>query len=344
MPDPDRVNGLLLVNLGTPDGPRTPEVRRYLREFLSDPRVIDLPAPARWALVNLVISPFRSSRSAEAYAKIWTRDGSPLAVHGRALRAAVAERLGADWTVALGMRYGNPSIAAAAAELERAAADRVVVVPLFPQYASAAWGSAVEEVHRVTGAAINTPSIRVVSPYFDHPGFVDAQAAVARGPLAEFRPDRVLFSYHGLPERQIVRSDASGGAHCLRTATCCDAPVAANRFCYRAQCFATSRALAAALGLSEGSWENAFQSRLGRTPWIRPYTDERVVELARSGVRRLAVLTPSFVADCLETLEEIGIRARESFVAAGGADLLAVPCVNAHPVWADGVVRIVREA
>lgn len=338
------MDGLLLVNLGTPDAPRTAEVRRYLREFLSDPRVIDLPAPARWALVNLVIAPFRSSRSAEAYRKVWTDAGSPLLVHGLALRDAVRARVGPGTPVELGMRYGRPSIAAAVRALRTAGADRIVVLPLFPQHSSAAWGSAVARVLDVAAAEENVPALVVVPPYYEHAAFVDAQVEVARPALAAFRPDRVLLSFHGLPERQVVRGDESGGRHCLRSADCCAAIVPANRNCYRAQCFATARAVARGLGIAEDGFEVAFQSRLGRTPWIRPYTDERVAALARSGVRRLAVLTPSFVADCLETIEEIGLRARESFRAAGGEDLLAVPCVNASAAWADGVVRLVRES
>jgi ferrochelatase len=337
------VDGLLLVNLGTPDAPRTAPVRRYLREFLSDPRVIDLPAPARWALVNLVIAPFRSARSAEAYRKVWTEAGSPLLVHGLALRDAVRSRLPGT-PVELAMRYGRPGIPAALDALRAAGAGRIVVLPLFPQHSSAAWGSAVARVLETAATVQNVPPVAVVPPYYDHPAFVEAQAAVARPVLDAFRPDFVLFSFHGLPERQVLRGDPSR-RHCLRDdGDCCDAIVAANRDCYRAQCFATARALSRALGLAADASETAFQSRLGRTPWIRPYTDERVVALARQGVRRLAVLVPSFVADCLETLEEIGIRARESFVAVGGEDLLAVPCVNAHPLWADGIVRLHRES
>jgi ferrochelatase len=304
--------------------------------------VIDLPAPARWALVQLVIAPFRSSRSAEAYRKVWTPQGSPLLVHGLALRDALRARLAGRFQVELAMRYGRPTIAAALDAFRAAAVDRIVVLPLYPQYSSAATGSSVERVQELAGKANDVPFLSFVPAFHDHPAFVDAQAEVAREPLAAFRPDRVLFSYHGLPERQVVRSDATGGAHCLRSASCCDALVAANRNCYRAQCFSTSRALAARLGLAPDRWEVAFQSRLGRTPWIRPYTDERVTALARAGTRRLAVLVPSFVADCLETLEEIGIRARESFRAAGGEDLLAVPCVNAHPAFVEGLARYLQ--
>ncbi|MCG3133592.1 MAG: Ferrochelatase [Planctomycetes bacterium] len=336
------MRGVLLVNLGTPDRPDMGAVRRYLREFLSDPRVIDIPGPARWALVNLVICPFRAPKSAHAYRQVWTDAGSPLLVHGLALRDALRTRLGAP--VELGMRYGNPSIAAAMDALDAAGADRVTVLPLFPQYASSSWGSAVEAVHAEAARRLNVPALTVVPPYFDHEAFVAAQAAVAAPALAELRPDRVLMSYHGLPERQVRASDTSGRGACLAAESCCARMTAANRYCYRAQCYATSRALASALGLAEGSWEVAFQSRLGRTPWIRPYTDERIAALAASGVRRLAVLVPSFTADCLETLEEIAIRARDQFMAAGGEAFAAVPCVNAHPAWVEGAARLVGDA
>jgi ferrochelatase len=333
--------GALLVNLGTTASPRVPDVRRYLREFLSDPRVIDLPAPARRLLLELVILPFRPRRSARAYAQIWTPEGSPLIVHGRALRDGVAKTLGDAWVVELGMRYGEPSIRAALERLLRADLARIVVLPLFPQYSSAATGSALARVFDVLGSCVNVPVVETRGAFFDAPGFVDACAAVTAPQLEGFRPDFVLFSYHGLPERQIRRSDRSGG-HCLARGDCCDAVGAANRDCYRAQCFATTRAVAAALGLGAQVHASAFQSRMGRTPWIHPHTDRGLPELAERGVRRLAVICPSFVADCLETLEEIGIRAREQWLALGGEELLLVPSLNAEPVWVEAVAALLR--
>ena len=258
-------NGLLLINLGTPDAPETAAVRRYLREFLSDPRVVDIPAFGRWMLLNAFILPFRPAKSAEAYRKVWMKEGSPLLVHSVALRDRVRERMGSGWGVELGMRYGQPSIAKALTDLVAAGVERIVVAPLFPQYSSAANGSAIEETFRVASQMWNVPSLNVTPEFFDDPGFIDAFAEVGRPHLQAFRPDHVLFSFHGLPERQVRRSDTSG-AHCLQSSTCCDRMVAANRHCYRAQCYATARLIAARLKLPEDQWSVSFQSRLGRTP------------------------------------------------------------------------------
>jgi ferrochelatase len=334
--------GVLLVNLGTPASPGVADVRRYLREFLGDPRVVDLPAPARWLLLEAVILPLRPRRSAEAYAKIWTPEGSPLRVHGEALRDGVAKAVGDGFAVELAMRYGEPSIPAAVERLESAGVSQVRVLPLFPQFSEAATGSVLARVAEVL-AARGLEGAPLRHDFFDDPGFVSACTAVASEPLARFRPDFVLMSYHGLPERQIRRSDPSG-RHCLASADCCDAVGEVNRRCYRAQCFATTRALARALDLAPDAHGTAFQSRLGRTPWIRPYTDLLLPELARRGVSRLAVMCPSFVADCLETLEEIGIRGREQWRELGGEELLLVPSLNADPAWVEGVAGWLRAA
>ena len=326
--------GVLLVNLGTPEAPTPRAVRRYLREFLGDPRVIDLPAIPRKLLLEGVILPTRPRASAAAYAKVWMPEGSPLLVHGRALREALAARLGPGHRVELAMRYGVPAIAPALERLARADCRRILVLPLFPQYAAATTGSVLEAVYRAASARWNVPPLDVVDPFYDDPGFIDALAAVALELPEERRPDHLLFSYHGLPERQIRKSDPTG-SHCLASEHCCATIGPANRLCYRAQCVATSRALARALGVRDEDWTFSFQSRLGRTPWLRPYTDEVLPKLRERGVQRLAVMCPSFVADCLETLEEIGIRAREQWLALGGEDLIAIPCLNAHPAWVE---------
>ncbi|HSJ96049.1 MAG TPA: ferrochelatase [Myxococcota bacterium] len=332
---------MLLVNLGSPDAPTPRAVRRYLREFLGDPRVLDIPAVPRRLLLEGSILPTRPRASAAAYAKVWTPEGSPLVVYGRALRDALAKRLGAGFVVELAMRYGVPAIPAALARLAEADCRRIVVVPLFPQYSAAATGSAVEAVYRAAGARWNTPPLDVLDSFYDDPAFIAALAAVARD-VPDARPDHLLLSYHGLPERQIRKSDVSG-AHCFASKDCCDTIGRANRFCYRAQCVATSRALAGALGVREQDWTISFQSRLGRTPWIRPYTDEILPFLRDRGVRRLAVMCPSFVADCLETLEEIGIRGREQWLSLGGEDLVLIPCLNAHPAWVEALAGWVTE-
>jgi len=328
--------GLLLVNLGTPDAPETGPVRRYLREFLSDPRVIDIPALARALLLNFVILPFRSPKSAEAYRKIWTERGSPLLYHSQDLAAGVRAAL-PGWKVELGMRYGNPSIASALARL--GPVDRLVILPLYPQYASASTGSSLEEVFRVLSRSAVVPPVTSVDAFYDEPMFLDAFASVGRA--AAERADHVLFSFHGLPERQVKATDPTG-AHCLASASCCDAIVEANRQCYRAQCYATARGIATRLALPAEKWSVSFQSRLGRTPWIKPWTDEVLPELAQRGVKNLAVFSPAFVADCLETLEELAIRAKDQFIGLGGSSLTLVPSLNSEPAWCDAVVALAK--
>jgi len=337
-----RRTGVLLIQLGTPESPSVADVRHYLREFLGDRRVLDMPRLPHWLLLHLVILPFRPRRSAEAYAAIWKQGGSPLLLHSRELAAGVAEQLGEGFLVELGMRYGEPSLRGALERLGRAEVDRLVALPLFPQYADSTTGSAIARLQALTGEVSRGPQPSTIGAFYDHPGFVAALAAVARPRLREFRPDHVLFSYHGLPERQIRKADPSG-SFCLGSDACCAAIGAANRDCYRAQCFATTRALASALEIEAERHSISFQSRLGRIPWIQPYTDQVLPALASRGITRLAVVCPSFVADCLETLEEIGIRARQQWMEAGGEDFLMVPSLNAEPCWAEAVAGMVRE-
>jgi len=343
MPTPTSKRGLLLINLGTPDAPETAPVRRYLREFLNDPRVIDIHPVARWALLNFVILPVRPAKSAEAYRKIWMKEGSPLLVYSQALAAQVAERLAGEYEVALGMRYGSPSITDAVASLRARGVSEFTVLPLYPQEAASSTASSLARTYEVLAESWDVPFVRAVPAFFDHPGFLDAFTAVARPVIDEARADYVLFSFHGLPERHMRKSDPTG-AHCLSTTSCCDTLTDANKHCYRAQSHATARGLAARLGLPADGWSVSFQSRLGRTPWVKPYTDVVLPELAKKGVKRLAVMCPAFVADCLETLEEIGLRAREQFLEAGGESLTLVPSLNAHPAWVDAVVQLVRES
>lgn len=334
--------GALLINLGTPDAPQTREVRRYLRQFLSDPRVIDLPGPARWALLNLVILPSRPRKSAEAYRKVWGEQGSPLLSIGRQLLRGVAEQL-SGIPVELAMRYGQPSIEAGLESLWSQGCQRVVALPLYPQYASSSTASTVAELYRVAATRLDPQSLHVLEPFFAEPSFIEAWGEVAGPILSEFEPDHVLFSYHGLPERQLKKSDPSG-QNCLIAEGCCDQLTALNARCYRAHCLATSRALIQRLDLTEDNTSTSFQSRLGRTPWLRPFTDHVLPELAQSGIEKLAVMCPSFVADCLETLEEIGIRGKDMFVAAGGKDLRLVPSLNATPPWVDAVAGYIKQA
>ncbi len=239
------------------------------------------------------------------------------------------------------MRYGNPSIASAVDELLRQPLSRLIVLPLFPQWSSAATESALVKVREAIAQRPSTPPVVELDDFYDEPGFIGAFAQVARPVLQEFRPDHVLFSYHGLPERQVKRSAPE---HCFTSEGCCDAVGVANRRCYRAQCFATTRALVEALGLDAAATSTSFQSRLGRTPWIQPYTDLVLPELAKQGPKRLAVLCPAFVADCLETLEEIEIRAAEQWEEEGGEALRLVPSLNASPAWVAAVADWMRAA
>lgn len=332
--------GVLVVNLGTPDAPESAPVRRYLAEFLADPRVLDINPVGRWALLNLIILPTRPKQSAEAYAKVWGPDGSPLLVFGHALVDGLADAL-PDCEVVLAMRYGSPSIEAGLDALREKGCDRIIIFPLYPQYAASSTGSTLEEVYRIAGSRWNTPSLAVVPPYYDDDGFIASFAAIGRPALDDQQPDHVLMSFHGLPERHMRKSDETG-QHCLQAADCCAEITYANRNCYRAQCFATARKLADALGLGDDDYTVCFQSRLGRTPWIRPYTDQVIEDLAQKGIRSLAVLCPAFTADCLETLEEIGMRAVEDFTARGGEDLRLVPSLNAHPRWVEAAADLIR--
>ncbi|MBW2269787.1 MAG: ferrochelatase [Deltaproteobacteria bacterium] len=331
--------GVLLVNLGSPESTSTRDVRRYLREFLNDPKVIDLPGPLRWLLLNAVILPFRPRRSAALYRQIWMTAGSPLLVYGRALREAVSEELGDDYRVELAMRYGKPTIAGALERLAAADVARILVLPLYPQYSTATTGSSVAAIEAAAQARPEVAPIEQLPHFYADPHFIGAWAAVARPALDAFAPDYTLFSYHGLPESQIR---AVHPEHCFASAACCESVGEHNRLCYRAHCVATTRALAEALELAPAAHGIAFQSRLGPSKWIGPSTDEQLSELARAGQRRLAVLCPAFVADCLETLEEIGSRAKQQWHDLGGEDLLLVPSLNAHPVWVSTVSDWIR--
>ncbi len=329
---------VLLLNLGTPDDCRPQAVRRYLKEFLSDPRVIDLSPAARWLLVNAIILPFRTKKSAAAYGKIWQHSGSPLLNNTEGMQAQLAAALGPDYQVELGMRYGNPSILSAVEKIKDA--SELLILPLFPQYSSAATGSAIEKTLDAVIKRWNIPSIRVIRDFYDHPSFIAAYADVIRQHTANKKIDLLLFSYHGLPERHISKSDCQ--AVCDHVHAC---PVIGdkNRFCYRAQCYATSQLLAAELALSPAQYAVAFQSRLGRTPWIKPYTDKLLPELIQKGIKNIAVACPSFVADCLETLEEVDIRTREHWRALGGQDFHFIPCLTVSSLWIDALTSIVTE-
>jgi ferrochelatase len=263
-------------------------------------------------------------------------EGSPLRLHSENLIQAVSQILGPDFRVELAMRYGKPSVETGLEALEREGVDRVIVLPLFPQYASAVTASVAAEVFRCIDRSGDVPRLEIMGPFYDEPDFSTTWAAIAGPALTEFNADHVLFSFHGLPEDQIRSSDTRGG-HCLSSADCCSSPGSSLRRCYRAQCFATARALTTALDLDPLRTSSAFQSRMGPRPWIQPFTDKLLPELAERGVRRLAVFCPSFVADCLETLEEVGIRLRDQWLSLGGEELWLAPCPNGDKRFAEAV-------
>ena len=335
--------GFLLINLGPPNSTKVGDVRQYLRQFLSDPRVLDMPAVGRWLLLNLVILPFRPKQSAEAYEQIWTERGSPLRFHGDDLVAGVRPLLEDIGPVELAMRYQNPSLSSGLKALTDAGVTHIVAVPLFPHYSSAAWGSVAEELSALASKGWNVPSLSFVPPFFTDRGYKDALLTVCREAMEGVEADYHLFSFHGLPVRHCTKSDPTG-AHCHVVENCCDKLVAANTYCYRAQCFETARDIARALELPDGRFDIVFQSRLGRAEWIKPYADVRLIELAKEGVKHLVVHCPSFVADCLETTEEIGLRAKEDFIEAGGESLTLIPALNSHPAWIKGMADMLRRA
>lgn len=332
--------GLLILNLGTPDSPKSGDVAKYLKQFLMDKWVIDIPWLLRWFFVNVLIVPKRQFASAEAYEKVWTKQGSPLLYHLRDLSRKVA-RLKPDLKVAIAMRYGSPSVESGLRELSDC--DEVLVFHLYPQYAESSTRSSREECERAVRDLGLKTKLVFVKDYFEHPEFIASFVEVTKPILEQQKPDHLLMSFHGLPERHVKRTDPTG-AHCLASKSCCDTITPTNRDCYRAQSYATARALARELGLHSDQYSVAFQSRLGRTPWIQPFTDVRLDELPqKQGVKNLAVVCPSFAADCLETLEEIGMRAKEQFLAAGGEKFTEVPCLNSNDRWASGIAKMTTE-
>lgn len=336
--------GVLLINLGTPDAPAPAAVGRYLRQFLMDGFVIDVPKPLRWFLVNVMIVPRRKVQSARAYQKVQLPEGSPLLVYTRELAEKVAVLLAGDqrYMVEYAMRYGNPSIAAALTKLQARSPSRIIVLPLYPQYAESSFETAVVETNRVAQELGCVDRLSVLPPFYDRPEFIAACARRILETHDQQPVDHVVFSFHSLPERHLQRLDRTQ-QHCLVKSDCCDEIGAVNHNCYRAQCLFTARTIAAQLGLAAGDSTVSFQSRLGRAKWIGPTTEVVLQDLARKGVKRVAVSCPSFVADCLETLEEMGIRGRQTFIDAGGEELFLVPSLNAEPEWVKTVADWIRQ-
>jgi protoporphyrin/coproporphyrin ferrochelatase len=328
--------GVLLVNLGSPDSPSVPSVRRYLNEFLMDKRVIDVPWLMRRFIVGMILIN-RPKESAHAYEKIWTKDGSPLVVTSQNVHGKLQKRLKVP--VELAMRYQNPSIRSALRKLAGQGIDELLLIPLFPHYAMSSYETAVERVKEVARSIAPKMQIEVQPPFFKDPDYIAALVMSANEYLKNDY-DYLLFSFHGVPERQIKKSDPTSG-HCLTEENCCEISNPAHSTCYRAQCFQTTTAFAQHAGVPPDKYSVSFQSRLGKDPWLKPYTDFELERLARQGIKKLLIICPAFVSDCLETLEEIRIRGRDTFLQAGGKELLQIPCLNEHPLWIETLERMV---
>lgn len=329
--------GVLLINLGTPDKPEEQDVKIYLKEFLNDPRVIDIPTLPRYLLVNYVIIPKRYKSTTRTYKRIWTENGSPLMFYTIRSAELLQRKLGEKFVVDIAMRYRLPSIESVLEKFRNKNIKELIIVPLFPQYASATIGSIHEEVMRIISVWQVIPEIKFISHFHDNPVYIEACADVSlQFDLNNF--DHVLFSFHGLPERQIKKADSTG--ICL-TDKCCDSLNEKNYYCYRAHCYNTSRLIADKLNIDSENYTVCFQSRLGKEPWIKPYADKTIIDLAANGKKKLLVFSPSFVADCLETIYEIGVEYDELFKKHGGEKVTLVPGLNDHPRWIEALKEIV---
>jgi ferrochelatase len=324
---------VLLVNLGSPDSSSVPDVRRYLREFLGDDRVLDINPALRWTLLEGIILRTRPKKSAHAYAQVWTKDGSPLVVTSNRVRDKLAAALGPATPVYLAMRYGNPSIASIVAKIAADGVDEILLFPQYPHYAMSSWETVVVKVFEEAARQAPGLKLQTVQPFFADDDYIKAMHTVAAPYLAQPH-DHVLFSYHGLPERHMRKADSSH-AHCLTVADCCNTCSPAHATCYRAQIVKTTQAFARRAGLAPEKHSIAFQSRLAGEPWLRPFTDKELVRLPTEGKKRLLVICPAFVADCLETLEEIAMQGRETFLEAGGESFTQIPCLNDQPAYID---------
>lgn len=332
---------IVLMNLGSPNSTEVKDVKKYLDEFLMDERVIDKPWLFRALLVKGIIVPFRAPKSAEAYKSIWTEKGSPLIVISKQLRDALKKEV--EEPVAIAMRYGNPSPKSAFDELlgKNPDLEEVIAVPLYPHYAMSSYETAVEyakEQHQKGGYQFKLTTIK---PYYDNEEYLNALCESIK-PFLNDDYDQILFSYHGVPERHILKGDITG-QHCLKVPNCCDVPSEAHKYCYRHQCWTTTKLVTERLGIPKDKLGFSFQSRLGRDPWLQPYTAVRLAELPKEGVKKVLVVCPAFVSDCLETLEEIAEEGKEIFLHNGGERFEMIPCLNVHPLWVGAIAKWVKE-
>ena len=332
---------VVLMNLGSPDSTEVKDVRRYLNEFLMDERVIDKPWLLRAFLVKGIIVPFRAPKSAEAYKSIWTAEGSPLIVLSEQLRSALDQQL--DEPVVIAMRYGNPSPQKAYDDLlaKNPNLEEVVLVPMYPHYAMSSYETAVEYAKEQHKKGRYQFKLTTIKPYYDNEEYLEALTESMK-PYLQGEYDHILFSYHGVPERHIYKGDVTG-QHCLKVANCCETPSPAHQYCYRHQCLVTTKLVTERLGIPPDKWTMSFQSRLGREEWLKPYTATKLEELPKAGVKKLLVVCPAFVSDCLETLEEIAEEGKETFLHAGGESFQMIPCLNVHPLWVGALAKWVNE-
>lgn len=331
--------GVLLLNLGSPDSTSVSDVRKYLREFLMDPRVLDAPGLIRWIIVNLFILPTRPKKSAEAYASIWSEDGSPLIVVSEQYAEAVEKKVSIP--VYLGMRYGSPTTASQVDAMIRDGIEEVLIFPLYPHYAMSSYESALVCATDLIKAKAPEMEYRVVNPFYQDEGYIDCLMDQSL-PYLDKGYDHVLFSFHGVPERHLVKGDPSH-SHCLFREGCCEREHPAHATCYRHQCLATVRAFVEKAGIPADKYSVSFQSRLGRDPWLQPYTDKVLELLPSRGVKKLLVMCPAFVTDCLETLEEISEEGQEIFLEAGGESFEQIPCLNLNEKWVEYSAKIVND-
>ena len=335
--------GVLLVNLGTPDSPSVSDVRKYLREFLMDKYVIDLPYLTRWLLVHAIIAPFRGPKSAKIYQELWTENGSPLFYYGKKVTDLLQQKLGSEYTVKLAMRYQSPSIKSVLKELKTEGVSDLVVIPMYPQHASSSTLSSIEKVKEELKKLNDQTPVRFVENFVSNPKFIEAFAANGAKHWNTGNYQKVLFSYHGIPERHILKDCTNG--HCQLNDTCCSVYSAKNRLCYRAQCFETSRLIAKAMNLKEEEYTVAFQSRLetrARDPWLKPYSDIVTADFPKNGVKNVLAFSPSFIADCLETTIEVGEEFKEIFHENGGKNWQLVESLNESPIWIEALESMVK--
>ncbi len=328
------------MNLGSPDSTEVADVKKYLTEFLMDGRVIDYPWIFRKILIGGIIVPTRSPRSAEAYKKVWTSEGSPLVVITKQQQAALQQKVAEPIEIA--MRYGNPTMEYAFKKLQQQHPDleEVLAIPLYPHYAMSSYETAVEHAKTVYSKKKYSFKLSFVEPFYNNAAYIHALTESIK-PYLQRDYDQVLFSYHGLPERHMTKADPTK-SHCMKVPNCCDIPSPAHATCYRHQCWTTTKLVTDILQIPKDKIGFSFQSRLGREEWLKPYTAKRLEELPGEGVKKLIILCPAFVSDCLETLEEIAMEGRESFLHAGGEEYTVIPCLNVHPLWIEALAEMVN--